>query len=92
MTKLSKAQQTMIDTLRNAVVALPNNKANIGADAFTPPCNYTSEATGTTWEKGLIYSRYLNTATLRCLEKKGLVKVHQYGGDRHGTNDIVELI
>lgn len=87
MIKLSKAQKKMLDAIKNAEITTPDNSYG---NWFTPPENWTSEKTGYTWESGKYYAHYQNSATLRCLEKKGLITIHQLGGSFTGT-DIISI-
>ena len=51
--------------------------------------DFTSD--GYTWEAGKVYGSYNNAATLKCLEKKGYIKIYHL--EENGSQgDVVSII
>ena len=88
MTKLSKAQEKMLNEIQSAEITTPDKSYG---GWMTVSEDWTSNETDFIWKAGKIYARYKNSATLKALEKKGLIKIHQLGGSHCGT-DIVSIL
>jgi len=90
--KLTKAQQEAWDRINNRKIVGPDSHTIGPYGVFQPPEDYTAKYKSGreyTWYANRVYGTF-NTATLKALEKKGLVKVHFFGGN-YGT-DIIEII
>ena len=85
--KLSKAQQEAWDKIQNHIILTPDNAYR--HHTWSPETDWTSEKTDYTWYANRIYGTF-NTATLKALEKNGLIKVHEFGG--HYNTDTIEII
>lgn len=88
---LTKAQTETWGKIRNHVIGTPDC---LQPSCFTPNKEYKAFNDAgenyCTWTPGLIYGGCFSTATLKVLERKGLIKVHFFGGaDR---DDIVEIM
>ena len=88
---LSIAQQEAIDRINNRKIVGPD--IPVGPyGVFEPPEDYTAKYENGheyTWYANRVYGTF-NTTTLKALEKKGLIKVHFFGGN-YGT-DIIEIL
>ena len=84
---LTKAQETAWEEIRDHITASPD--LVLGGTPFSPPCDWHSPSTNTVWYANRIYGRF-NTATLKVLERKGLIKIHKIGGER--LDDIIEIL
>lgn len=91
--KLSKAQSETLAKIKNRPICTPDTFT--GDSCFSPPYDWNHKIHGGsvvsdyTWFKNRVYGR-LNTSTLKSLEKKGLIKVHFFGG-AYGT-DVIEIL
>ena len=62
------------------------------SDVWSPAEDWTQEyksGRSTTWYANRVYGIF-NTATLKTLEKKGLIKVHEFGGAHY--SDTIEIL
>jgi len=90
--KLSKAQQEAIDKINNRKITGFDDHTVGPYGVFEPPEDYTAKYENGheyTWYANRVYGTF-NTATLKALEKKNLIKVHFFGGN-YGT-DIIEIL
>jgi len=90
--KLSKAQQEAWDRIQNRQIVGPDSHSVGPYGVFQPPEDYTAKYKNGheyTWYANRVYGTF-NTATLKALEKKNLIKVHFFGGN-YGT-DIIEIL
>ena len=85
--KLSKAQQEAWYKIRHFVIGSP---CQVQPTVFMPDKEYVSKSGNYTWKPGLIYGYAFNTATIKCLEKKGLIKIHEIGGAQ--GSDVIEIL
>lgn len=88
---LSKAQQEAWNKIKNFKTLTPD-KANNWSDVFSPAEDWTQEfksGGSKTWYANRVYGKF-NTATLKALEKKGLIKVHHFGGGAY--SDTIEIL
>jgi len=84
--KLTPAQQRTFDQILNAK---PNTPDNVISGAWLQVSDFTSPGINYTWKGGRVYGSF-NTATLKVLENKGLIRVHEFGiGWR---NDTIEVL
>lgn len=87
--KLSEAQQKTWDAIKNFKTMNPDKASH---ETFSPAEDWTMEfkSGGThTWYANRVYGTF-NTATLKALEKKGLIKVHEFGGAY--MSDTIEIL
>ena len=87
--KFSKAQQTAWDSIQNHIIETPDKVWN---SVFSPPYDYTDtyeSGNSHTWYANRVYGVF-NTATIKCLEKKGLIKIHKIGGSY--MTDEIEIL
>jgi hypothetical protein len=84
MSKLSEAQEKTYNEIKNAPEA--------SFDCFTYKSNRTYSDDFNSRTKGFVYGHF-HERTLKSLEKKGLIKVHIFGGP-HGSaaRDEIEII
>jgi len=88
--KLSNAQQIAWDKIRNFKTLTPDKASQ--SDVWSPAEDWTQEyksGRSTTWYANRVYGIF-NTATLKTLEKKGLIKVHEFGGAHY--SDTIEIL
>lgn len=88
--KLSKAQRDALDKIRNHEILTPDQAYHY--HVFSPPEDWTQKyesGNSHTWYASRVYGRF-NTATLKSLEKKGLIKVHRFGGVH--MDDEIEIL
>jgi len=86
--KLSKIQQEAWDKIRHFVIGSP---CQIQPTFFMPDKEYISKSRNYTWKPGLIYGYAFNAVTIKCLEKKGLIKIHEIGGAQR-RSDVIEIL
>lgn len=89
---LSKAQQEAWDKIKNFKTLTPDIAYQ--SDVFSPAEDWTDTVSisgqrGYTWYANRVYGKF-NTATLKALEKKGLIKVHEFGGAHY--SDTIEIL
>lgn len=84
--KLTKAQQAAWDEINNRLIELPDNV--FAGRTYSPPYDYKADDFDYTWYADRVYGSF-NTATLKALEKKRLIKVHKFGGS---SGDIIEVV
>lgn len=73
--KLTPAQAR---TFAQIVEAQPNTPDKVLCGAWFQVENWVGPVSGRCWNGNRVYGSF-NTATLKCLEAKGLIKVHQFG-------------
>ena len=83
---LTKAQQIAWDKIRNHETLNPDE---VYWQVFSPKVDWVSPDTGRIWYANKVYGTF-NTATLKALEKKGLIKLHEIGG-AYGS-DTIEIL
>lgn len=80
-TKLTPAQARTLAEITDAPTTTPD-KVFCGAFFLADDWSNTKTINGRTiathWNGNRVYGAF-NTATLKCLEAKGLIKVHQFG-------------
>lgn len=83
--EMSKAQQKAWQQITSAPVGTPTT-----VYGWTWKCveDWTSPSSGHTWKSGMVYGTF-NTATIRALEKAGLIKIHEVGGGQFP--DTIEI-
>ena len=81
---LTKAQELALDSIINHITTTPDRVG--GYTPFSPPCDWHSPSVKKVWYANRVYGKF-NTATLKALEKKGLIKIHEIGG-RHYADEI----
>jgi hypothetical protein len=83
MTKLSPAQARTYAQILEAQPSTPNkvyHGAWLQVEDWTTTYDRADGTTGTIlWPGNRVYGAF-NTATLKCLEAKGLIKIHRFGG------------
>lgn len=84
--KLTPAQAR---TFAQIVEAQPNTPDNVICGAWLQVEDWVSPKTAHRWNGNRVYGAF-NTATLKCLEAKGLIKVHEFGTE--WRNDEIELL
>ena len=92
--KLTKAQQEAWDRIQNHETLNPDNAYRYNvyspAEDWTKEFIHNGEVIGEkTWYANRVYGMF-NSATLRALEKKGLIKVHEFGGSHYP--DEIEIL
>lgn len=85
--KLTKAQQEAWDKIRNFKTRNPD-EAYL-SDVWSPAQDWTNKSETKTWHANRVYGIF-NTATLKALERKGLIKVHHFGGAHF--SDTIEIL
>lgn len=90
MKKLTNAQQLTWDAIKNHQTMNPDEAYQ--TDVFSPAEDWTQEfesGGSHTWYANRVYGKF-NTATLKALEKRGLIKVHEFGGAHF--SDAIEIL
>ena len=85
--KLTTAQKKAWDKILNHKTLNPDEA--YGGDVYSPEKDFTSNNASYTWFAKYVYGTF-NTATLKALEKHGLIKIHEVGGAYH--SDTIEII
>lgn len=89
--KLSKTQQTAWDRIQNRAIESPKTARG----DFSPPEDITivwhdmKGSPSHTWYANRVYGVF-NTLTLKALERRGLIKVHAFGGAYF--SDTIEVL
>jgi hypothetical protein len=90
MKTMSATQAKVLEEIKNAKVSTPYSDDTRGMfKAWKCEADWTSERTNYTWKAGRVYGRF-NTATIKALEKLGLIKIHEIGGGV--MPDTIEII
>lgn len=84
---LTKAQELTLDKIRNHITTTPDRV--YGNEPYSPPCDWSSPSINKIWYADRVYGKF-NTATLKALEKKGLIKVHEFGKQHY--SDEIEIL
>jgi len=87
--KLTKAQNEAWNKILNHEILNPDEAYS---QVYSPPTDYTvtyDSGSTHTWYAKFVYGTF-NTATLKALEKKGLIKIHFIGGSYN--SDIIEIL
>jgi hypothetical protein len=88
--KLSNAQKIVWEKILNHETLNPDEAYHY--NVYSPAEDYTDyygNGLSHTWYAKYVYGTF-NTATLKALEKKGLIILHDIGG--HYNNDTIEII
>ena len=85
--KLTTAQQTAWNRILNHKTLNPDEAYR--GDVYSPEKDFTSQVTSYTWFAKYVYGTF-NTATLKALEKNGLIRLHEIGGAYN--SDTIEII
>ena len=88
--KLTNAQKTAWDKILNHETLNPDEAYR--HNVYSPEKDFTSHfdsGHSYTWYANRIYGTF-NTATLKALEKKGLIKIHEIGGSYN--SDTIEIL
>lgn len=88
--KLTSAQSKAWDKILNHKTQNPDE--SYGGDVYSPAQDFTSHyksGNSYTWYAKYVYGTF-NTATLKALESKGLIKIHEIGGAYN--SDTIEII
>lgn len=85
-TKLTAAQAR---TYAQITEAQPNTPDKVICGAWLQVEDFVNSLNARRWNGNRVYGSF-NTATLKCLEAKGLIKVHQFGIE--WRNDEIEVL
>ena len=88
--KLTPAQQIAWNRILNHKTLNPDEA--YGGDVYSPEKDWTSHYNSGgsyIWYANRVYGTF-NTATLKALEKKGLIKLHEIGGAYN--SDTIEIL